>query len=139
MFDHPAHFCFYNCAIVAEKLTHSTSLISQEYTTDPSVYHKHNIYPLFLFQIQTLLLKMLFHCDSFFFYSNTIFIDVFKCNKYKKPIIQCFFTFAFRLLLDVYIKLLKQVEKHFKVLFLCNHKHSKLTYDCQLYRILFRI
>ncbi len=26
----------------------------------------------------------------FFFYSNTIFIDVFKCNKYKKHIIQCF-------------------------------------------------
>ncbi len=80
-----------------------------------------------------------FFIDSFFFYSNTIFIDVFKCNKYKKPIIQCFFTFAFRLLLDLYIKLLKQVEKHFKVIFLCNHKHSKLTYDCQLYRILFRI
>ncbi len=63
---------------------------TQESTTDPSVYHKHNIYPLFWFQIQTLLLKMLFHCDSSFFYSNTIFIDMFKCNKYKKHIIQCF-------------------------------------------------
>ncbi len=21
MFDHPVHFCFYNCAVVAEKLT----------------------------------------------------------------------------------------------------------------------
>ncbi len=40
---------------------------TQESTTDPSVYHKHNIYPLFWFQIQTLLLKMLFHCDSFSF------------------------------------------------------------------------
>ncbi len=49
---------------------------TQESTTDPSVYHKHNIYPLFWFQIQTLLLKMLFHCDSFCFYSNTIFTDV---------------------------------------------------------------
>ncbi len=44
MFDHPMDFSFYNGA---EKLTHSTSLISQESTTDPSVYHKHNIYPLF--------------------------------------------------------------------------------------------
>ncbi len=33
---------------------------------------------------------MLFHFDYFFFYSNTIFIDVFKYNKYKKHIIQCF-------------------------------------------------
>ncbi len=80
MFDHPVHLYFYYCAVVAEKLTHSTSLISQESTTDPSVYHKHNIYPLFLFQITTLLLKMLFHCDPFFFYSNTIFIDVFIRN-----------------------------------------------------------
>ncbi len=33
----------------------------------------------------------------FFFiqYSNTIFIDVFKCNKYKKHIIQCFLLFYF--------------------------------------------
>ncbi len=91
MFDHPVHFCFYNCAIVAEKLTHRTSLISHmESTTDPSVYHKRNIYPLFWFQVQTLLLKMLFPCDYFFFYSNTIFIDMLKCNKYKKHIIQCF-------------------------------------------------
>ncbi len=50
--------------IAAEKLTHSSSL--QESTTDPSVYRKHNFFPLFLFQIQTLLLKMLFHCDPFF-------------------------------------------------------------------------
>ncbi len=90
MFDHPVHFCFYNCAIVAEKLTQHKPDFTQESTTDPSVYHKHNIYPLFWFQIQTLLLKVLFHCDSFFFYSNTIFIDVFKCNTYKKHIIQCF-------------------------------------------------
>ncbi len=40
-----------------------------------AVYHKHNIYPLFWFQIQTVSLKMLFqHCDYFFTpYSNTIF------------------------------------------------------------------
>ncbi len=53
-----------------------------------AVYYKHNIYPLFWFQIQTLLFKMLFkHCDSFFTqYSNIIF--------YRD------------------IKLLKQVTKH---------------------------
>ncbi len=34
------------------------------------------------------------------------FIDVFKYNKYKQHIIQCV------LLLDLYIKLLKQVAKH---------------------------
>ncbi len=50
---------------------------------------------------------MLFHCDYFLFYSNTIFIDLFKCNKYKKHIIQCVL-----LLHLVYIKLLKQVATH---------------------------
>ncbi len=39
------------------------------------------------------------------------------------------FTFVFRLLLDLYIKLLKQVAKHLN--YLCYHKHSKLTYDWQ--------
>ncbi len=77
-----------------------------------AVYYKHNIYPLFLFQIQTLLLKMLFqHCD-YFLHSPVIqsFIDVIKCNKYKKHIIQCFLLL--HLLLDLYIKFLKQVTKH---------------------------
>ncbi len=37
-------------------------------------------------------------------------IDVFKCNKYKKHIIQCFLLL--HLLLDLYIKLLEQVAKH---------------------------
>ncbi len=60
MFDHPVHFSFYNCATII------------------------------LISIQTFLLKMLFHCDYFFFYSNTIFVDMFKCKKYKKHIIQCF-------------------------------------------------
>ncbi len=90
MFDHPVHFCFYNCAIAAEKLTQHKPDFTQESTTDPSVYHKHNIYPLFWFQIQTVTNKCFFILIIFFFYSNTIFIDVFKYNKYKKPIIQCF-------------------------------------------------
>ncbi len=58
---------------------------------------------------------MLFqHCDSFL-HSTVIqsFIDVFKCNKYKKHIIQCFLRLH---LLNAYpiisYKLLKQVTKY---------------------------
>ncbi len=107
MFDHPVHFCFYNCAIA---YTQHKPDFTQESTTDPSVYHKHNIYPLFWFQIKHCYWKYFFIVILFFFYSNTIFIDVFKCNKYKKHIIQCFLLL--HLLLDLYIKLLKQVAKH---------------------------
>ncbi len=35
---------------------------------------------------------------------------MFKCNKYKKHIIQCFLLL--HLLLDLYIKLLKQMAKY---------------------------
>ncbi len=72
-----------SCSFCRKAYTQHKPDFTQESTTDPSVYHKHNIYPLFWFQIQTLLLKMLFHCDSFFFlffYSNTIFIDMLKCK-----------------------------------------------------------
>ncbi len=67
-----------------------------------AVYYKHNIYPLFWFKIQIL----------FFPHSPVIqsFIDVFKRNKYKKHIIQCFLLL--HLFLDLFIKLLKQVTKH---------------------------
>ncbi len=54
---------------------------------------------------------MLFHCDYFLFYSNTIFIDVFKCNTYKKHIMQRFLILHLGYL-DLYIKLLKQVATH---------------------------
>ncbi len=76
-----------------------------------AVYHKHNIYPLFWFQIQTLSLKMLFQqCDYFFLHRTVIqsFIDGFKHNKYiivKQHIIQC--LLLLHVLLDLYIKLLK--------------------------------
>ncbi len=96
-------FVFTIVQLLQKSLQHKPDFTQESY--DPSVYHKHNIYPLFWFQIQTLFLKMLFHCDSFFFYSNTIFIDVFKCNKYKKHY-SMLFTFY------LYIKLLKQVAKH---------------------------
>ncbi len=82
---------------------------------------------------------MLVNCDSFFFYSNTIFIDVFKCNKYKKHIIQCFFTFAFRLLLDLYIKLLKQALNYFSYV-ITNILNELMTgRNSQLYWIFFCI
>ncbi len=41
------------------------------------------------------------------------------------------FTSVFRLLLDLYIKLLKQVAKHLNYFSYGYHKHSKLTYDWQ--------
>ncbi len=76
-----------NCTIVKTKMQ-CTSLIfmpgshilrlqcfilsHQVHYWSVAVYHQHNIYPLFWFQIQTLLLKMLFqHCD-FFFHSTVI-------------------------------------------------------------------
>ncbi len=37
LFDHPVHFCFYNRAVVAEKLTQHKPDFTQECTTDPSV------------------------------------------------------------------------------------------------------
>ncbi len=79
-----------SCNCCRKAYTQDKPDFTQESTTDPSVYHKHNIYPLFWFQIQTLL-KTLFLCDSFFFYSNTIFIDMFK---YKKHI--TFYAFSRR-------------------------------------------
>ncbi len=93
-----------------------------------AVYYRHNMYPLFWFQIQTLLLKMLFqYCDSFL-HSPVIqsFTDLFKRNKYKKHIIQCFLLL--HLLLDLYIKLLKQLAKHLNYFsyIIIHHKHSKL-------------
>ncbi len=53
-------------------ISHQTCLQS---APDPRLYHKHNIYPLFWIQIQTLLLKMLFqHCDLLLSkYSKSIF------------------------------------------------------------------
>ncbi len=53
-------------------ISHRTRLQS---APDPRLYHKHNIYPLFWIQIQTLLLKMLFqHCDLLLSkYSKSIF------------------------------------------------------------------
>ncbi len=48
------------------------------------------------------------------------------------------FTFAFRLHLDLYNKLLKQMGKTFKLLFLCYHKHSKLTFDWQKFSFAFK-
>ncbi len=60
MFDHTLHVCVYNCATII--------LIS-----NPNIVTE-NAFSLWLF----------------FFYSNTIFIDVFKCNKYNKHIIQRF-------------------------------------------------
>ncbi len=54
---------------------------------------------------------MLFQHRDSFLHSTVIqsYIDMFKCNKYKQHI-QCFFLL--HLLLDLYIKLLKQVAKH---------------------------
>ncbi len=83
MFDHPVHFCFYNCAIVAEKLTQSTSLISHS-----GVHY----WSICLPQTQHLSIILISNPNIvtenafslwLFFYSNTIFVEVFKCNKYK--------------------------------------------------------
>ncbi len=49
-----------SCNCCRKAYTQHKPDFTQESTTDPSVYHKHNIYP-FWFQIQTLLLKM-WHC-----------------------------------------------------------------------------
>ncbi len=68
-----------------------------------SVYYEHNIYPLFWFQIQTLLLKMLFQRSDFLHSTVQSFIDVFKCNKYKNTLINSFYFCIYN-----YIKLLKR-------------------------------
>ncbi len=60
-------FCFYNSAVVAETLPHSTSLIShRRSTTDPSVYHKHNILSIILISNPNIVTENAFSLWFFF-------------------------------------------------------------------------
>ncbi len=53
------------------------------------VYHKQHL-SILLISNPNIVTENVFSLWIFLFYSNTIFIDVFKYNKYKKHIIQCF-------------------------------------------------
>ncbi len=83
--------------------------------TDPWLFTTDTTFIYYFdFKSKTLLLKMLFRrCDSFL-HSPVIqsFITCLKHNKYKQSqhIIQCFLLL--HLLLDLYIKVLKQLAKH---------------------------
>ncbi len=53
-------------AVHVRYVSGAEAAFTQESATDPWLFTTDNIYPLFWFQIQTWLLKMLFlHCDSF--------------------------------------------------------------------------
>ncbi len=87
MFDHPVHFCFYNRAAVAEKLTHSTSLISHRspllihlFTTNTTFIH------YFDFKSKHCHWKCFFIVILFFF---TVIECSHKCN-IEFLIIECF-------------------------------------------------
>ncbi len=107
--------CVCSPCVVRKRCRSSTDwAFTQKSATDPWLFTTNTTFiHYFDFKSKLCYLKCFFSIVMIFLRSTVLqtFIDVFKRNKYKKPIIQCFLLL--HLLLDLYIKLLKQVAKHF--------------------------